>query len=113
MKQSEYNEIDSLLRNLARRDRSMPGELAGNELSSTSAHLDADELTSYAEGALPPSTRARYTSHLADCDDCRRIVTRLSLAFGPQIKEHKDSHDAATSRWKQALMALLAPAVLR
>ena len=116
MKQPENNEIDSLLRNWASRQGAVPAELAQsihNELSPTGAHLDADELSSYAEGALPASTRARYTSHLADCDDCRRIVTRLSLAFGPQIKEHKDSHDAATSRWKQALMALLAPAVLR
>ena len=116
MKQPENNEIDSLLRKLANRQGSVPAELTqsiSNELSATGAHLDADELSSYAEGALPASTRARYTSHLADCDDCRRIVTQLSLAFGPQIKEPKGSHDAATSRWKQALMALFAPAVLR
>src|ERR1700694_1647571 len=105
MKQSEYNEIDSLLRNLARRDRSLPTEL-GNERS-TSAHLDADELNSYAEGALPPSTRARYTSHLADCADCRRIVTQLSIAAAPLINEGRDSQDSvATSTWRQILAAL-------
>lgn len=116
MKQPENNEIDSLLRKLASRQGSVSAELnqsIGNELSATSAHLDADELSSYAEGALPESTRVRYTSHLADCNDCRRIVTQLSLAFGPQIKEPKGSHDGATSTWKQALMALFAPAVLR
>lgn len=110
MKQPENNEIDSLLRGLASRERSARSGSAGNV---TGAHLDADELNSYAAGALPPSTRARFTSHLADCDDCRKIVTQLSLAAGPVIKETPISHSSAPFDWRKMLAALFAPAVLR
>jgi len=110
MKQPENNEIDSLLRGLASRERSTRSGSAGNV---TAAHLDADELNSYAEGALPPSTRARYTSHLADCDDCRKIVTQLSLAAVPVNKETPIGHSSATFDWRKMLAALFAPAVLR
>jgi hypothetical protein len=110
MKQAENNEIDILLHGLASRQRSAPTELAGNV---TGAHLDADELNSYAEGALPLSTRARYTSHLAECDDCRKIVTQLSLAAGPLINETPISRSSATFDWRKMVAALFAPAVLR
>lgn len=113
MKESEYNEIDRLLRNLAGRQRSISGDLAGANLSGPGAHLDADELNSYAEGALPASTRARYTSHLADCDDCRRIVTQLSIAAGSVSKEGKGTEEAAISRWRRILPTLFTPVVLR
>jgi hypothetical protein len=110
MKQPENNEIDSLLRSWASRER--PAS-AGSAVNVTGAHLDADELNSYAEGALPPTTRARYTSHLADCDDCRKIVAQLSLAAGPVISEAAVGHSSATFNWRKLLAALLAPAVLR
>ncbi len=50
-----------------------------------SAHLSADELNAYAENALPDAARARYMTHIVDCDDCRRIVASVALAAGPQI----------------------------
>ena len=95
MKQTDNNKIDLLLRDLARRERAAiatsraldsasqseaPASRSGDQ--SHSAHLDADELSSYAEGALPEITRARYTSHLADCQRCRKLVTELTLAAG-------------------------------
>jgi putative zinc finger protein len=43
-------------------------------------HLDADEMNALAEGALPPAARARYVSHLANCDECRKQVTQLAIA---------------------------------
>jgi len=46
MKESEYNEIDRLLRNLA--GPSLPDGQAGADLSGGGAHLDADELSAYA-----------------------------------------------------------------
>lgn len=110
MKQPENNEIDSLLRSLASRERPTS---PGSAVNVTGAHLDADELNSYAEGALPPSTRARYTSHLADCDDCRKVVAQLSLAAGPLINEAAVGQPSATFNWRKMLAALLAPAVLR
>src|SRR6266550_6771464 len=109
MKQQENNEIDSLLRVLAGRKQSAPSDLAGN---ATDAHLDADELSSYAERALPASTRARYTAHLVDCDDCRKIVAQLSLAAGAII-EPTLTDRPATSGWRRTLAALFTPAVLR
>jgi hypothetical protein len=45
-------------------------------------HLDADEMNAFAEGALPPPARARYVSHLANCDECRKQVTQLAIASG-------------------------------
>lgn len=110
MKQSENNEIDNLLRGLASRERSAPSGLAENV---TGAHLDADELNSYAEGALPPATRTRYASHLADCNDCRKIATQLSIAASPLIHEIPISHPATGFDWRKMLAALFAPAVLR
>ncbi|HEX3084706.1 MAG TPA: hypothetical protein VHP99_09315 [Pyrinomonadaceae bacterium] len=45
-------------------------------------HLDADELSAFAEGALPAAARARYVSHLGECDQCRRQASELALAAG-------------------------------
>src|SRR5215831_10495736 len=45
-------------------------------------HLDADEMNAFAEGALPTPARARYVSHLANCDECRQQVTQLAIASG-------------------------------
>ncbi|HEX5707960.1 MAG TPA: zf-HC2 domain-containing protein [Pyrinomonadaceae bacterium] len=53
------------------------------------AHLDADELSAYAENALPAAARSRYTAHLADCDDCRRIMTGVALASGAAVAVEK------------------------
>lgn len=37
-------------------------------------HLDADQLTAFAEGALSASERARCLQHLSDCAHCRKIA---------------------------------------
>src|SRR6266446_2392863 len=72
----EDTQIDVLLRRHAERARSN----AGIE------HLDADELNAFAEGALPAAARSRYVSHLADCDDCRRLVSQLAISAGAVAK---------------------------
>ncbi len=108
MKQPENNEIESLLRGLAR-GKSLPEP----GVVKLGAHLDADELNSYAEGALPEMARARYTSHLADCDACRKIVTQLALAAGPPITATPTSQPVSGSGWRQALAAFFSPASLR
>ena len=90
MKQSSNNEVDILLRSLARQRRDggvSNASPAGNGGGSLSDHLDADELNSYAEGVLPAAARARYTEHLADCDDCRGLVVGLSQAAGAGIRQ--------------------------
>ena len=88
MKQSSNNEVDILLRSLARQGRAAGlSNAAGNGGGKFSEHLDADELNSYAEGVLPTAARARYTEHLADCDDCRGLVVGLSQAAGATVKQ--------------------------
>ena len=74
-------QIDLLLRSHSRKANS-PGngaEAAGDRVPE---HLDADELNAFAEGMLPAATRARYVSHLADCDRCRKLVTQVTMAIG-------------------------------
>ena len=76
-------------------------------------HLDADEMSAYAENALPVATRARYTTHLADCDDCRKVVAQLTIAAGLPVSERAVSGATAASTWKEKLAALFSPPVLR
>src|SRR6266850_6413990 len=84
MKEAKNNEIDLMLRSLARREEGASGGASpeGGTSAATQGqlHLDADELNSYAENALPATARARYTEHLADCGMCRKVAAQLSLA---------------------------------
>ena len=124
MKTDFDKEIDSLLRQQARRVRAPSGEqsapsLAHGDASATpgGAHLDADELNAYAENALPTSARTRYAAHLADCDHCRRSVTSLALAAGIPVQLEK--REGATGRvqknigWRERYGALFAPRAWR
>ena len=102
MKQETNNEMDLLLRRLGRRQ----------ETSASSDHLDADELSSYAENALPPAARARYTEHLAECAGCRDRVVQLSSSAGVVIAQEtaKVSEPSALTKF---LASLFSPMVLR
>jgi putative zinc finger protein len=103
MGQETNNEIDLLLRRLSRRQ----GAAAPD-----SDHLDADELSSYAENALPAASRARYTEHLAECSRCRELVVQLSSAAGVVVAE-EPSRVAASSGLTKFLASLFSPMVLR
>lgn len=123
MKFETDTEIDGLLRHQARRAKvSAPSatERAGDHGATTmtagGAHLDADELNAYAEGVLPEAARARYMTHLADCDECRGLVTKLTLAANVPVAIPAGETPAvvAPSRsWREWLAAFFAPAVLR
>ena len=118
MKQAENNEIEILLRGLAQRERaaanaqSVP-QSAKDLPAGISIHLDADELSAYAENALPLATRARYTAHLVDCNDCRKIVSQLSVAAGVPAEARGAGHEIMVSKWSEKLAALLSPRRLR
>ena len=73
MKEETKNEMDLLLRRLGRRDDAGVPE---------ADHLDADELSAYAENALPVAARARYTAHLAEWSRCRGRAGHRSSAVG-------------------------------
>lgn len=71
-------EIDALLRQTAK------GETAFAAVNSKSAlenpqlsHLNADEISAFAENALPEKIKQKYTIHLADCNRCRSILSNL------------------------------------
>jgi hypothetical protein len=115
MKQANNNEVDLLLRSLAReRDESAlqnrSGSGDGNR--ATSDHLDADELNSYAEGVVPAPARARYTEHLADCGACRGIVVSLTQAAGTATRSEAPEQKGGLAFW-QKLASFFSPAVLR
>ncbi|HZH31520.1 MAG TPA: hypothetical protein VEY11_12215 [Pyrinomonadaceae bacterium] len=117
MKAEFDKEMDSLLRERARRVRAASGR-TGDAGSGAphAAHLDADEQSAYAENALPAAARAHYTAHLADCDDCRRSVTQLALAAGTAAQlEPRETARTISSQtgWRERLGALLSPRAWR
>ena len=108
MRQETNKEIDLLLRRLGRRD----GE-AVRDAEIDEHHLDADELSSFAQNALPAAARARYTAHLAECSTCRRMATELSLALGVTTAAMPVVAVPASSGLKKFFSSLLSPVVLR
>lgn len=62
-------EIDAILR-----------KARGDEVvTSFDSHLDADEISAFAENALPETARKNYTAHFADCTRCRKILSNVIL----------------------------------
>ncbi|HEX8283219.1 MAG TPA: hypothetical protein VF588_07680 [Pyrinomonadaceae bacterium] len=120
MKEGFDKEIDSLLR---RRARSAAGSFAdgdGNGAATHApAHLDADELGAFAEGALPSGARLAAASHLADCDRCRGVVVALSRALGgAESKQLAAAVPASTETprpapWRVWAATLFSPRALR
>ena len=112
--------MDILLRRHARRSASnlagAKDTRANYDATSAITHMDADELSAYAEGALPERARLRYAAHLADCDACRRLVTGLVLTSNVEAEESTTSASAfgePRRSWRGWLAALLSPPVLR
>src|SRR5438477_3580453 len=99
----EDTQIDVLLRRHAERASSN----AGIE------HLDADELNAFAERSLPAAARSRYVSHLADCDDCRRLVSQLAISAGAVAKAAAGAPTTAHISWLEKLGAFFRPPALR
>ncbi len=102
MNEANKNEVDLLLRSFAR---------GQGEGGSASAHLDADELNSYAEGLVPAAARVRYTEHLADCPSCRGIVVGLTQAAGAVIHREAASESSKSSFWRSLSLFFSSPAL--
>jgi hypothetical protein len=111
MKQESNNAIDLMLRKLGRSGSRLQQYTGNGGAESGDAHLDADELSAYAENALPPTTRSRYTEHLADCARCRQIVSQLSQAAGVVVDEAPKAIPGSVL--KAFLASLFSPIVLR
>ena len=107
MKEERNSEIDLLLRRMSPRNGG-----AAREAEPDQRHLDADELSAYAQNALPPAARTRYSEHLAECATCRRLATELSLSLGATTAAQVET--VAQPSWlKQFLAGLFSPMVLR
>jgi len=102
--QPEDSQIDVLLKRYGR-------EAGSGALSAE--HLDADELNAFAEGAVPASARSRYVSHLADCGDCRRVATQLSIAAGSTVSAGAGAIETAGGSLWQKVTSFFAPPMLR
>ncbi len=101
------NEIDTLLHRTAK-----GGNLtaAGNE---SGGHIDADEISMFAENALPETAKPRVTKHLADCGRCRMILSNViflnaeaeSAAVFAIEKISENVVEASEPNWFQKLFA--------
>ncbi len=111
MKQESNNAIDLMLRKLGRSGSRVKQNSGNGASESNEAHLDVDELNAYAENAIPATTRARYTQHLADCARCRHIVSQLSEAAGVVLDDAPKT--LPISGLKAFLASLFSPIVLR
>jgi hypothetical protein len=105
MKQEPNKEMDLLLRKL--------GRAAASSARPEEMHLDTDELNAYAEKALPPAAYARYTKHIADCTQCRNIVSDLAVATGVIIEASAKKPETSPSGFKAFWTSLFSPLVLR
>lgn len=94
-------EIDALMR----------GRLAGHGKAgeTLNAHLDADEISAFAENAMPEKTRALHMAHMAECDRCRRILSRLIVLNSEMAPETAAVaapaiHEAVTPWYRKLLL---------
>ncbi|MCY7376693.1 MAG: hypothetical protein LH472_12105 [Pyrinomonadaceae bacterium] len=71
-------EIDFLLRQTAQGETVFSGVNPDSRFQTPdSRHLDADEISAFAENALPEKFRQSYVWHLADCEKCRKNLSGL------------------------------------
>lgn len=94
MKEGFDKEIDLLLRR--RVGVGAEARAFGDGVPRAEAHLDADELSAFAEGALPTSARVAAASHMADCDECRGLAVNLARASGAEMELERRAAVAAS-----------------
>ncbi len=71
-------EIDALLRQTAQGETAFAAANPKSKIQNPKLlHLGADEISAFAENALPEKTRATYMAHLADCDRCRKTLSNV------------------------------------
>jgi len=70
-------EIDAILRKARENELAFVSDNPQSAIRNP--HLDADEISAFAENALPETAKQFYTAHLADCDVCRKKLSSLIL----------------------------------
>jgi hypothetical protein len=119
MKEGFDKEIDSLLRRRVGAGAAARA-FGGGDMSLDEAHLDADELSAFAEGALPVSARVAAASHMADCDECRGLAVGLARASGAEAELERlavaarvPASESVAARGRGWWLSLFAPRALR
>ena len=72
-------EFDKEMDAILRRARDNRGVLVGDDPPAKPKHIDADSIAAFVENALPAKTRTLVMEHFADCDRCRRVLSRSML----------------------------------
>ncbi len=81
-------EMDVLLRQTAQGETVFEAENPKSKIQNPKfAHLDADEISAFAENALPEKSRQRYVAHFADCAKCRKNLSNLITLNGEPESE--------------------------
>jgi hypothetical protein len=107
-------QIDLLLRSHAGQTHAEQAPAGQAKRNSATQHLDADELNAFAEGSLPAAARSRYVSHLADCDDCRKVASQLAITSGAVVAaEATTVADSRGYSWWKRLSGFFSPLTLR
>jgi hypothetical protein len=65
----------------------------------TGPHPDADELSTFVEGAANAHGRAQMLAHLADCAECRRVVFLMQSAEEPEPLVSELKRELPWRRW--------------
>jgi anti-sigma factor RsiW len=101
-------EIDALLRQSAQGETAFAPK--AEIRNPKSKHLDADEISAFAESALPEATKQKYARHLADCGACRKSLSSLiRLSVAPEnaaaVQSQEKYSAAAPIPWYRKLVA--------
>jgi hypothetical protein len=73
------HELDNTMETLLRRAATARGDEPQVSSGAAFEHLEPEDFAAFAENVLPPVARARFASHLADCGDCRQVLTNFAL----------------------------------
>ncbi len=102
-------EIDAILRKARESEFAFAADNPQSAIRNPQSHLDADEISAFAENALPETAKQFYTAHLADCDLCRKNLSSLILlnADAKNVNVHAEEIGTISSAipWYRKLFA--------
>lgn len=100
-------EIDAILRKARESEFAFAADNPQSTIRNPQSHLDADEISAFAENALPETTKQFYTAHLADCDGCRKNLSNLILlnAESENIRAEEIGTISSAISWYRKLFA--------
>ena len=89
-------EIDAILRKARESEFAFSTDNPQFAIRNPQLHLDADEISAFAENALPETAKQFYMAHLADCDGCRKKLSNLILLNDKAESENVHAEEIGT-----------------